>query len=225
MKQEMIVPEPVTGRRSDVFKAWLVQDAEFAGKYEFPKVKACDAVPERAVPFDKAMRTKDKEQWVHFYMHDHRFACIWHNPTAYLAGLKQFQGVISPDFSLYRDMPLGMQIYNTYRSRAIGYWLQQNGVLVIPNVRWGDERTYDFCFDGIAKHTTVAVSTNGCIRQHIDREYFKQGLLVMVERLHPKVIVYYSNTPKDIFDPCRDAGVSIVSIENFHATVRKKVSD
>lgn len=47
-----------------------------------------------------------------------------------------------PDYSLYRDMPLSMQIWNVFRSRALGY-MQSNRVKVVPNVRFSDERTYD----------------------------------------------------------------------------------
>lgn len=54
-----------------------------------------------------------------------------------------------PDFSLYREMPLAMQIWNTYWNRTIAYWLQSNGVDIVPNVRWGDERTYRLAFEGL----------------------------------------------------------------------------
>lgn len=73
---------------------------------------------------------------------DFLFERIWRNPRKYLEVLQRYEGVILPDFSLYRDMPLVMQLWNIYRSRAIGHWLQMNGVTVIPNIRYGDRRTY-----------------------------------------------------------------------------------
>ena len=73
-------------------------------------------------------------------MDDERFERIWKRSVAYLDRLSKFQGVISPDFSLYRDLPLGMQVWNTYRGHALGYWLSRQGLEVISNVRWGDER-------------------------------------------------------------------------------------
>ena len=33
-------------------------------------------------------------------------------------------------------------IWNIYRNRAIGCWLEDNQIEVIPNVRFGDERTF-----------------------------------------------------------------------------------
>lgn len=51
--------------------------------------------------------------------------------------------ISTPDCSLYRDMPLWKQIANIGVSRSVGYYLQEQGKYVIPNVRWGDERTYN----------------------------------------------------------------------------------
>ena len=44
----------------------------------------------------------------------------------YLNILSKYGGVITPDYSLYRDMPLSMQIWNIFRSRALGSYLQSN---------------------------------------------------------------------------------------------------
>lgn len=209
--------------RNDVFKAWMVSGAEFEGAYELPVLELCNTKPSSAIPFDRALKTTVKNQWIHFYIDDRKFECVWNNPKAYLERFRAFEGIISTDFSLYRDMPLSMQIWNTYRNRAIAYWLQSNGVNVIPNVRWGDERTYEFCFDGIPKNGTVAISTNGCIQRKADREYFKQGLEEMVNRLTPKVIVNYSCTPDDIFQPYKDMRIEVIQIPNFNLTVRGKV--
>lgn len=131
--------------------------------------------------------------------------------------------MITPDFSLYREMPLAMQIWNTYRNRAIGYWLQSNGIPIVPNVRWGDERTYAFAFEGLEHGGTVAISTNGCIRRKLDRQYFKEGLAKMVEILTPETIVNYSYAPEDIFSEYRKHGISVICIENYADTVRKAV--
>lgn len=215
----MMKEEKIT---KDVFKSFLVEKAEFSEKWEFPILRKTEWKPEKAIPFEKAMHTKDQEQWVHFYMDDYKFERIWNNPKQYLNCLKKFQGVISPDFSLYRDMPLVMQMWNTYRNRSIGAWLQENGIPVVPNVRWGDERSYEFCFEGIEGGGTVAVSTNGCIQKKEDRNYFKQGLKEMVSALNPKTIINYSYTPDEIFKSYEKAGIEIIKIENYLLTVRKK---
>ncbi|GHU74113.1 hypothetical protein FACS1894188_01390 [Clostridia bacterium] len=206
----------------DVFKSELVRGARFSDFYEFPMLAKSDAVPQNLIPFDR-INNADKRQWVHFYIHDCKFERIWNNPKRYLDKLKSFDGVITPDFSLYWDMPLVMQMWNTYRSRAIGYWLQSNGVNVIPNIRWGDERTREFVFDSIEVGGTVAVSTYGCIQNKIQRKNFKDGLAVMVDKLHPKTIINYSYTPDDIFSIYKQQGIHIVGFENYAATQEKAV--
>lgn len=44
----------------------------------------------------------------YFSKDDFKFNRIWNNPKRYLEFLKNFKGIISPDFSLYRNMPLSM---------------------------------------------------------------------------------------------------------------------
>ncbi len=133
----------------------------------------------------------------------------------------KFEGVITPDYSLYREMPLVMQMWNTYRNRALAFWLQNNGVNIVPNVRWGDERTYDFAFEGFAQGGTYAVCTNGCIRDKLDRYYFKKGLAKMVEVLRPNAIVNYFTAPDDIFRFCREKGIEIIPLNYWRDAFRK----
>ncbi len=118
--------------RHDVFHSFLVENAEYDGYFEFPKLKTSDKLPEKVVTLSKAMSKTchDFDSWIVFYEHDVKFERFWNNPKQYLDKLKKFKGVISPDFSLYRNMPLCMQIWNTYRSRALAAWLQNNGIEV-----------------------------------------------------------------------------------------------
>lgn len=149
--------------RLDVFKSYLVSGAQFSELYEFPRLKKVQFKPNKAIPFDKCMKIMDDTSWVHFYQHDYKFERIWNQPLKYLNLLKSFSGVITTDFSLYRELPLAMQIWNTYRNRALSFWLQQNGIHIVPNVRWSDERSYGFAFEGLPQGGSFAISTNGCI--------------------------------------------------------------
>lgn len=210
----------------DVFHSFLVRNAEYSGHIELPKIKTSGELPSGIITFSKAMSKSCKafEKWVMFYEHDVNFERLWRNPKKYLNKLKKFRGIISPDFSLYRNMPLCMQIWNTYRGRALSVWLQNNGVEIIPNVRFNDERTYEFCFDGIEKFKTVAVGTHGCIKGKADREYFKKGLAELVKRLSPKTIIVYGSAPDDIFKKYRDMGINILPFESEFSKSRKQVT-
>lgn len=120
--------------------------------------------------------------------------------------------------------PLAMQIWNTYRNRALAYWLQSNGVRIVPNVRWGDERTYTFAFEGLLPGGSVAISTNGCIRGKMERRYFQKGLAAMMEALKPETIINYSQTPDDLFAEYIDQGIRVVQIENYMLIVRAQAA-
>lgn len=210
----------------DVFHSFLVEKADYDGYFELPKIRTSSQLPDSVITFSKAMAKtwNDFDCWVMFYEHDVNFERLWHNPKQYLAKLKKFKGIISPDFSLYRNMPLCMQMWNTYRGRAIAVWLQNNGVEIIPNVRFNDERTYEFCFDGIEKFKTVAVGTHGCIKNRIDKDYFKDGLAEVVRRLSPRTIIVYGAAPDDIFKKYRDASINIMPFESEFSKSRKQVT-
>ena len=192
----------------DGFRADLVKNATFDGLLEIPSIKKNEAIliPKDTIPFSLMNQTKDYSEFVIFYEHDIKFADLLLATDEYIDQLSNFQGVISPDCSLYRDMPLVLQIANTYMSRAIGHYLQQQGIYVIPNVRWGDERSYTTCespekfaFLGLPKHSIVSIGTYGCIQSKINKYYFKEGLRAMLEELEPEVVIVYGSMPDSIF--------------------------
>ena len=206
----------------DVFRAFLVKNAQFASDLEIPCIASETSLPERMIPFSKAISSTDYDQWVHFYEDDASFERIWNNPEKYLPILRKFKGVISPDFSLYRDMPLVMQQWNTYRGRAIGHWFQENGIPVIANVRWGDERTYGLSCTGIAKGGCIAVGSHGCIKLIREREYFAAGLAYAVKTLEPKIIIVYGTAPDSVFGEYRRAGISVLQFDSSYAVSHEK---
>lgn len=210
----------------DVFRAFLVKNATYSSEQEIPCLKKETAVPEELILFSKAMSSKEFDSYICFYEDDASFERLWNNPQKYLPILKRFAGIISPDFSLYRDMPLVMQEWNIYRSRALAHWLQENGVHVIPNIRWGDARTYELCCSGIPQGGTIAIGSHGCIKLLQEREPFKDGLDYVVKRLHPNTILVYGKTPDFVFGEYRKSGIFIKQYEsNYSLTHRKAVDE
>lgn len=205
----------------DVFNSFLVCMATYAGIFEFPIIHPCYEIPNRLIPFSKCISSTDVNYWVHFYEDDYLFERIWNSPRKYLQILKRFNGVILPDFSIYRDMPWVMQLWNIYRSRAIGCWLQVNGIKVIPNIRYSDRRTYRCCCDGISKHCTIAVGSHGTLKNREDRFFFTEGLKEVVKRLEPSVIVVYGSCPDSIFQRYKDMDIRIISFESEFAKARR----
>ena len=195
----------------DVFHAFMVQNATYEGELEIPCIAPETAVPEKLISFSKAIGGTDYDAWVHFYEDDASFERLWNRPFKYLPILKRYKGVIAPDFSLYRDMPLVMQHWNIYRSHAVAVWLQSEGVPVIANVRWGDERTYTdtllgekVAFQGVDKHSIVSVGTYGQIQTAESKRSFREGLIAMLDELEPQVVLVYGSMPNQIFGGLSD---------------------
>lgn len=185
----------------------FVEGAEFDGIFEMPIIKKPEHViiPDNLVPFSKLEKADPKSFAVCEYENDSEFKDILINPDEYISLLKKYQGFISPDCSVYRDMPLALQITNIYRSRAIGYCFQKHGVYVIPCVRWGDERTYTrkylperIAFSGVEKKSIVSIGSYGQLKDKVNRYYFEAGLDSMMETLEPETILVYSKIPEEI---------------------------
>ena len=154
---------------------------------------------QRLIGFDKIKTGKDEhyERIVHFFLYDYKFEDIWTKPDKYIDILKKYKSVLSPDYSMYIEMNPVMQLYNTFRNRWVGAYLAEKGIKVIPTVSWGLENTFDFCFNGIEKGSTVAVSTY-MVSEHgshkDQKEFFLKGYNEMLKRIEPELIICY-NTP------------------------------
>lgn len=195
----------------DVFNAFMVRYAKFDGKYNIPVIPDTIALPpKKLVAYDDLLKenpAKGSGAFAHFYIFDQYFDGpygIWRgcSPDCYeskkgfrLSRFAGCDGLIAPDFSLYGDMPLAMQIWNVYRSRAFGYWMTSQGYPVIPNVRWTDEESFEFCFDGIPQGSVVAVGTLGCCAVLSERASFLIGFEEMLKRIAPRLVVLYGPVP------------------------------
>ena len=137
------------------------------------------------------------DRMVHFFLYDYRFERVWKNPDSDIEKLARYRAVLSPDFSMYLEMAPVMQLYNVFRNRWCGAYWASKGIRVIPTVNWGDESTFDFCFEGIEKGSVVAVSTY-MASEHDNRQdqkdWFMAGYNEMLRRIEPEKIICY-NTP------------------------------
>ena len=194
---------------NDGFRADWVENALFSGIMEIPVIKKqnLSELPKQLVPFTVRNRVDGNEEVVCFYEHDDIFYDFINNPDEFIGDLQKFSAVISPDCSLYIDMPLCLQIADVYFNRALGHYLQEKGFLVIPNIRWGDERTYTnselpekIAFLGVEKHSIVAIGEYGQIKTKEDKRFFREGLIAMLDELEPEIVIVYGKMSKKIFE-------------------------
>lgn len=185
----------------DGFQQYLTEGATFVGAPGIPMLMNIENVqiPKKIVPFTKARSTSDKRQYVHFYQHDKEFSVVLTATKRYLDLLKLYDGVITPDCTMMINQSPCLLQTNTYMNRAVGFYLQKNGIPVIPNIRWSDESSFDYCFLGVHKGTMVSVSTHGCIKSKKQKNMFKIGLEAMLDTIQPRTVLVHGKMPNDVF--------------------------
>lgn len=194
----------------DGFNSKLIETAFFDNSLEIPILEAPKeiVVPSVAVPFSKRNTiTNPSEEMLVFYEHDPVFRDFVSVPQNYMDELKNIRIISTPDCSLYRDMPLWEQLANIGVSRSVGFYLQQQGKYVVPNVRWGDERTYTRnlfdtapSFAGIPRNSIVSIGTYGCSKRKDDKYFLEAGLEAMLTELTPQVVIVYGSYNPTIFE-------------------------
>lgn len=195
-------------------QTFLRNEYRCAGKWNIPVVKSQPLVAD--IKLISCSDTKSKERYnrecgVHFFVDDYRFEHIYDNPQRTIVKYSQYKFLLTPDYSLYADMPLWRQIENVAKNRWCGAYWQAHGLTVYPTVSWGLSTTYDFCFDGIEQKSVVAIGTIGCKRNKI---LFMRGYNAMLERLNPSSIICFGK-------PFAEMQGNIISVD--YITSRKAV--
>lgn len=207
---------------ADIFKSFLLKNAEYDSETDIPIIESSNEIPNKVILFSEIFKTKDYNQWVIFYEEDVKFYRIWNNPKKYIEKLKKFNGVITCDFSMYRNMPLVMQLNAILKSRMLANWWSKNGIKIIPNIRLGDERTYDYALSGLRNCSVVAFGTYGCTKKVIDKYYIKKGMLAIIEKIHPEVIIIYGSIIPELKEIFLNNNIKYVQFENKYYKVEKE---
>ena len=213
----------------DIWNAYMTENALYT-KNDIPLCPtSAKEIPVGLIAYSEIKQAPQTECFVHFYIDDYKFdgkRGIWNKPDTALEKLKKYAGVITPDFSTYQDMPEPIKIYNTFRSRAFGYWLTTQGIAVINNVRWGTPETYRYCFDGIPKNSIVAIGTVASgLNNNVNKRVFEDGLFEMVKRLEPHTIIIYGSAKLKCLDNLRDRGIKIISFPSKTALAFERIKN
>jgi hypothetical protein len=134
---------------------------------------------------------------VHFFLDDYRFETVWSKPERGLSRCQLVGAALTPDFSLWSNMPRVMQLWQVYRSRWCGAWLLHHGITVVPTVSWSTPDSYAFAFAGLPSGSVVAVSTVGTRRDPEARALFAAGMAAMLEQLQPATVLVYGTEPTE----------------------------
>ena len=139
------------------------------------------------IGYDK-LNEGQTDKIVHFFLDDYKFEVLWKDPEPRVEKLKEYRAILSPQFSMYTEMPVAVQIHQTFKNRWCGAYFQSKGLKVIPSLIWGEADTFWFSFDGVDEGSVVAVSTVG---MRTEKQLFMAGYKEMLRRIKPKAIICY----------------------------------
>lgn len=192
--EELLNDEESENARISTYKQYNLQiydPYDIDGVWQMPIIHNDQYVPDHMIGFNYAKTSKDFDAAIHFFVDDYQFERIWKQPEKYNGILSRFEAVLSPDFSLYMNMPLPMKMWSIYRSRCLGNYWQRQGLKVILTLSWAEPDTYQFCFEGIPKESIVAISTIGVKKNDDAFEIWKNGVDEMIRQIEPSVILCY----------------------------------
>ncbi|AKF14167.1 hypothetical protein SEA_LUCHADOR_1 [Mycobacterium phage Luchador] len=167
---------------------------ESTSRYQIPDIRPTDFVPANLAAWNMPRHREYAAisgGALHFFLDDYRFENAWSSPERLLPRVKEVGAALTPDFSIWRDMPLAAQIWNVFRARWCGAYWQSEGIEVIPTACWGTPDTFEFCFDGIPANSTVAISSTGIRASKVDQELFRYGIRELLDRTQPQLLLAY----------------------------------
>ena len=159
------------------------------GTFEMPVIKKTklDLDDIEFIGYDK-LNEGQTDKIVHFFLDDYKFEVLWKDPEPRVEKLKEYRAILSPQFSMYTEMPVAVQIHQTFKNRWCGAYFQSKGLKVIPSLVWGEADTFWFSFDGVDEGSVIAVSTVG---MRTEKQLFMAGYKEMLRRIKPKAIICY----------------------------------
>jgi hypothetical protein len=136
---------------------------------------------------------------LHHYVDDYRQEVLWSRAGRMTASLVAARpaAVVEADLSLYADMPLTAQRWNSYRCRWLARAWQEAGLLVLPSLNWSTPASYEFAWLGLPRPLPLAcVEARGKGRSPA----FLAGLSAAVEWLGLRRCVAYGAPPEIVGD-------------------------
>jgi len=149
----------------------------------------------RGLPLDRTLLA--------FYVDDKRFENFWFVPDSYVGKVLNsgISKAISPNYSLWAEAARATHLYNTFRSRWVGRYMQEAGIKIIPDINWFDERSFEFCLIGIPCESPAISVQLQTVREKLEIKRAVKGLKMSLEMLKPQsLLIYGGPTAQDILE-------------------------
>lgn len=161
-----------------------------------------------------------------FYTDDYRFESFYEKPDIETARLLNLGGrvALTPNYSMWYDQPRALHMWAMFRARWVGRYMQEAGIVVIPDLNWVDDRSFDFCLLGIPHNPPVAAVQIQTMSKADEMQRAARGLALAVDKLRPDQLLVYGSTTAD--SVVEESGIAcrVIRVENRTA-VRRRLMD
>lgn len=181
-------------KKDSYFGLEYCSTAMFNGVFEIPFIKAYKgSLPKRFITLSEIDEKGNPSTGVCCCDYDYILDELCETPKSYLSTLSKYHSIVEPDLSAKIGTPYAVIIGNMFRSHSTSLCFQNNGIPVIPMMKWAMPNSYDVCFSGYEKGGAVFVSTVGALQDSRSRMYFKHGFNEMLKRISPDCVILYGD--------------------------------
>jgi len=155
---------------------------------------------------------------LHFFTQDVRFEPFWTKADQWVSKFLNIKlmAMVGPDYSVYRNMPIAVQVHQIYRIRWLMRYVQESGIPIIPNIPWSFSDTFqgegsfealtDLYLAGLPEYCPTIMfqyqtgsdqyqASSALVEE--SHEYLKE----VIRRLNPDTIICYTGKPgKEIME-------------------------
>lgn len=204
------------------FKYFYTLPINKNSKYGFHLANYSNEIPKKMISLNYAKTTKNiQDYYIHFFIDDYQFERVYKYVDKWFNILKNSNGIISPDFSLYANMPRAYQVFQVYKTRFIESYYSNKGVKVIPRITWSDKESLDYVLDGLDNIEVFAVTTNGLKYYKELQKEFIENLLYVIEKLNTKKVLIIGFEFEEL-KILKDK-VEIIFFDNYKQQAYKKI--
>lgn len=170
------------------------------------------------VPFDRAILA--------FFTHDFKWEGWWDKPAVYTTKVLNLgvRTAVAPDFSIWFEDPVVVQMYNIFRIQWMGRFMQEAGIRIIPNVGpLISQELMDLSMVGIPKNPPVVAMQLQTVDASNPKEV--QSAIDSIQYIHDKInpgewLVYGGGTAEKIVRSFDGKGINLRFLENYAAVRR-----
>lgn len=167
-------------------------------------------------PIGASMKGLDKTRAIFaYYAEDYKFEASWQAPDIWVQKMLNggFPIAIVPNFSVWWSQPKAIDIFQMYRAAWMGRYMQEAGIMVIPDLKTTTDRDYPLEVAGVPKGANAV-----CLQvQTIDKddpeqaEKTQNSFRQMVRRVQPKtVLIYGSKYGRELLKEVEPEGTRMV---------------